>query len=110
MLRAVEQGVWKKGVVTTSYPAEPYIPYDSFLGMPLVDCGKCISHGDCVKVCPTGAITLSPGKLEIDLGLCIFCGECARSCPEHAVAMSKEFELAAKTRAMEVRSYAVRQG
>ena len=107
MLETIRNGVLKKGVVTSKYPAEGYVPHDGFLGMPVVDGNKCASHKICEEVCPTNAIRVHPSRLEIDLGRCVFCGECAVSCPEGAMTMSKEFELAARERKELVRTYAI---
>ena len=49
---------------------------------------KCIGCGECVKVCPQGA--LSPGGEGIvsDPHLCNLCGRCAEVCPTRAIEMS----------------------
>lgn len=101
-------GSANKGVVTEHYPAVPYVPYDGYLGMPLVDEFACKSDKACERSCPTAAIHVTSESLSIDLGLCIFCGECARACQHHAITMSKEFELASKRREGLVRTYVIR--
>jgi formate hydrogenlyase subunit 6/NADH:ubiquinone oxidoreductase subunit I len=106
-LATITSGFTKKGVVTERYPDVAYTPYDGYLGMPVLDAGKCKSEKVCERSCPTSAIHVSPEDLSIDLGLCIFCGECARACPHQAITMSKEFELASKRREGLVRTYAV---
>jgi len=81
-------------------------PPEGFRGFPRIDaeaCGRCVSKESgkggeaagcpCSRVCPTGAISLSP--FSIDLGACIFCGECARACPEGAITFSGDPRLAA---------------
>jgi Ni,Fe-hydrogenase III small subunit/formate hydrogenlyase subunit 6/NADH:ubiquinone oxidoreductase subunit I len=98
MLKTIEKGVLRKGVVTSKYPTEPFDPYDGYQGMPSFERSKCLDHHDCVRVCPTSAISLKGGSISIDLGACIFCGECSRSCPEGAISMSKKYELASRTR------------
>lgn len=47
----------------------------------------CLGYGDCVKVCPRDAITISKEKgiAEIDPRKCIGCGLCAKTCPNHII-------------------------
>lgn len=107
MLRTIDKGVRRKGVVTSSYPAERYEPHDMHKGAPALEASKCKALGDCARTCPTGAISLSEGRLTLDLGACLFCGECALACPEGAMRMTKEFELASRSREGMVRTYVV---
>ncbi len=97
MLKTIEKGVLRKGVVTSNYPKEPFEPYDGHQGMPSIEMSKCLRHRACVQVCPTDAFLETEGSMRIDLGRCIFCGECSRSCPEGAITMTKRFELASRT-------------
>jgi heterodisulfide reductase subunit A len=46
---------------------------------------KCTGCGECLKVCPSFAITLEDGKAVIDPLLCIGCGGCIPECPERAI-------------------------
>jgi Ni,Fe-hydrogenase III small subunit/formate hydrogenlyase subunit 6/NADH:ubiquinone oxidoreductase subunit I len=98
MIRAIDKGVRRKGVVTSRYPAERYEPHQGHMGAPGLDPSRCKAVGACVRSCPTAAITLVEGRPSFDLGSCIFCGECARACPEGAIRMTKDFELASRTR------------
>jgi pyruvate formate lyase activating enzyme len=45
---------------------------------------ECNACGNCIKVCPTGAIQLNPrqenAKIEINRGLCTNCGKCTEVC------------------------------
>lgn len=46
-----------------------------------VDIPKCTGCGRCVKVCPQGAISISPeGKSVTDRDKCIICGKCVNAC------------------------------
>ncbi len=40
-----------------------------------------IKLAECVKMCPTGAISAAP--FTLDMGKCIFCGECERMMPDN---------------------------
>jgi Ni,Fe-hydrogenase III small subunit/ferredoxin len=55
----------------------------------------------CRDVCPTGAIELTP--LRLDLGLCVFCGECAEVCPPGKVTLTSDYKMATTTREALVR-------
>lgn len=50
-----------------------------------VDDAICTGCGDCVDVCPAGAISLVHGKAQIDAAACIDCGSCADACPRGAI-------------------------
>ena len=45
----------------------------------------CLGYGDCVAVCPKGAISVSDGVAKIDPTLCIGCGICVRTCPNNII-------------------------
>lgn len=49
----------------------------------------------CADVCPTGAITLNP--VRIDLGKCIFCNECALACPGKKIEFTSSPQMAASS-------------
>lgn len=49
-----------------------------------VDRDLCLGCGQCVKVCPVGAIDLEE-KATIDQGKCITCGSCLQVCPPGAI-------------------------
>jgi heterodisulfide reductase subunit A len=63
----------KEGRVTAS-------PEKAFVNLDI-----CTGCGECLKVCPTLAITLENGKAVIDPLLCIGCGGCIPECPERAI-------------------------
>jgi len=45
----------------------------------------CIACGECVDVCPVGAIAESDDKYAIDPEVCLDCGICASTCPQEAI-------------------------
>ena len=52
----------------------------------LVDEARCDSHGACVLVCPTGAITLGEGAAPtVDQSACVRCYACVEQCPTGAL-------------------------
>lgn len=44
---------------------------------------RCKEHLDCIRVCPTKAIRVFNGKVEIIPELCIDCGRCVKTCTEN---------------------------
>ena len=84
---------------TIAYPAgEPVLP-DWFRGVPAIDPVKCIENCDaCRAVCPTGALRIEKGRVQIDLGRCLFCGECAMACPNRAISFTGDYRLAVRKR------------
>lgn len=90
----------KQGHRTVAYPSqEPTLP-DRFRGRPIVDWSKC--RDDCPKcadACPTDAITIHENAPQLDLGRCLFCTDCLEACPEAAIQYSRDYRLAARTRA-----------
>ncbi|MGD8475243.1 MAG: glycyl-radical enzyme activating protein [Anaerolineae bacterium] len=46
---------------------------------------RCIAARDCLSVCPTGALELTPDGMRIDRQLCDACGLCAEACPAAAL-------------------------
>ncbi|KNY29775.1 NADH-quinone oxidoreductase subunit NuoB [Pseudobacteroides cellulosolvens] len=80
----------------------PYKPLDSqfITGKPVIDWEKCSMCGECVKSCPSSAIVIDNESKSIGINYdeCIFCSNCEDVCQKKAITMSKEFELAAKSR------------
>jgi heterodisulfide reductase subunit A len=56
----------------------------------VVDEGTCIGCGNCIEVCPYGAIALKKGGkrgqvAEVNPGLCKGCGTCPGACPSSSI-------------------------
>jgi len=45
----------------------------------------CLGFGDCMKVCPTGAVCIEKGLARIDTRKCNGCGLCVKACPSHVI-------------------------
>jgi Ni,Fe-hydrogenase III small subunit/NAD-dependent dihydropyrimidine dehydrogenase PreA subunit len=56
--------------------------------------------GECAKTCPSSAIVIDSESKSIGINYdeCIFCSNCEDVCQKKAINMSKEFELAVKSR------------
>lgn len=50
----------------------------------------CMGYGDCVKVCPQGAISIVDRIAVIDPEKCIGCGLCAKECPNNLIAVRRK--------------------
>lgn len=51
----------------------------------------CLGYGDCVRVCPTNAISINErGVAEVNSIKCIGCGLCSRTCPDGIIKMVKD--------------------
>jgi len=46
---------------------------------------RCIGARDCLRVCPEGALKLTPEGMRIDRERCTVCGTCAWACPTAAL-------------------------
>ncbi len=53
--------------------------------MIVIDKDKCNGCGNCIEVCPQGAIDLSVGTAQINRQFCIDCGACLDVCPTGAL-------------------------
>ncbi|MCL2176476.1 MAG: 4Fe-4S binding protein, partial [Firmicutes bacterium] len=46
---------------------------------------NCIACGKCMPICPTKALSLKNGRLEINKETCVLCGYCGNSCDINAL-------------------------
>ena len=81
-----------KRPVTLEYPEKRLPAPEQFRGKPVVE--GCIKCGTCLKVCPSGAITIKENEFVIDFKKCIFCGNCQYYCPKGAIKLTEKYELA----------------
>jgi Ni,Fe-hydrogenase III small subunit/Pyruvate/2-oxoacid:ferredoxin oxidoreductase delta subunit len=90
----------QQGHRTSDYPkTEPALP-ERFRGRPTVDRAKCPSDcRACVQACPTDAIAINGQDFKLDLGRCLFCTDCMEACPTGALAYTRDYHLAARSRA-----------
>ena len=89
----------KQGYRTAAYPKQAPLLPQLFSGLPVLHPQLCNSGCNiCRQLCPTGAISISDGKVSLDLGRCIFCGACEDACPHAAIAFSRDHQLAASSR------------
>lgn len=47
----------------------------------------CLGYGDCVRVCPFGAITMADGHPVVDVDRCTGCGKCVQACPRGIITL-----------------------
>jgi len=87
------------GRLTQEYPNDP-VNIDGIIGCPVIDPLLCTGCGICEKRCPSEAILLDgmTGKAGIRLDRCVFCCLCEDICPQGAAKMTKDIELAEKSR------------
>jgi Ni,Fe-hydrogenase III small subunit/NAD-dependent dihydropyrimidine dehydrogenase PreA subunit len=92
----------RHGCATMDYPDGPAPPLpDRHGGSLRVEPSKCADGCTaCAAVCPTHAITRSPGRpVALDLGRCLFCSACVETCPTHAITHTGDHRIAATCRA-----------
>ncbi len=89
----------KQGHHTVPDPLTGMTLSDRYRGLPVLDSTKCPAGcGECVKACPTQAISQKGKELRLDMGKCLFCTECFDACPSGAVSFSGDFSLSSRTR------------
>jgi len=54
-------------------------------GLKLYILKSCVGCGDCVKVCPSGAMSIVDGKAKSDPELCLTCGYCGFECKRFCI-------------------------
>jgi len=86
----------RKGRVTTRYPGEPE-PAPTGLRGRIIVTNDGNADPALADVCPTGAIAVSEGQIDVDRGRCILCGRCAAQAPMR-FAFQATHETAARDR------------
>ncbi|MFM5869066.1 YjjW family glycine radical enzyme activase [Aeromonas caviae] len=56
--------------------------------------GQCDDCGDCLAVCPSGALTMSEGKVHWQEALCTDCDACLKACPCSANPKTRQMSVA----------------
>lgn len=56
--------------------------------------GLCDDCGDCLAVCPSGALTMSEGKVHWQEALCTDCDACLKACPRSANPKTRQMSVA----------------
>ena len=56
-----------------------------FASRPLIDRNRCVGCGECLRVCPASAITITSKKAFIDKQKCIRCFCCQEFCPHGVI-------------------------
>ena len=56
-----------------------------FASRPLIDRTRCVGCGECLRVCPASAITITNKKASIDKQKCIRCFCCQEFCPHGVI-------------------------
>ncbi|MBZ5728445.1 MAG: NADH-quinone oxidoreductase subunit NuoB [Acidobacteriia bacterium] len=96
------QKTFSTGIATNPYPQTAALVSEHFRGRPAFDFAAWQDARPAAEACPTGAIAVRDRGLTrevaVDYGLCVFCGECARVSYTGGVRMTREFELAARSR------------
>ncbi|MGC8721868.1 MAG: FAD-dependent oxidoreductase [Caldisericaceae bacterium] len=90
---------------TLQYPKETKPVPERYRGFHINDLDKCIGCGNCMSICPCGAITMVDTKAfhlvaskegttdkrpQIDYGRCSYCGLCVDVCPTGSLKLSKD--------------------
>jgi Ni,Fe-hydrogenase III small subunit/Pyruvate/2-oxoacid:ferredoxin oxidoreductase delta subunit len=99
MLKIIRER-WRQGHRTGTFPREAPVLPARFRGRPQLEPERCPQGcAECVARCPFEALQTGSDGVRLDLGRCLFCAECAAACPHGALTFSRDYRLAARTRA-----------
>lgn len=94
--------------VTIQYPTQKLQMTERYRGLVDLRIEKCIKCYMCVKICPTGCLSLAHKEgaekkkefeyFKYNMELCCFCGLCDQVCPTQAIYMNKIYEIAVYSR------------
>jgi formate hydrogenlyase subunit 6/NADH:ubiquinone oxidoreductase subunit I len=101
----------RRGVVTTRYPARPD-ESAQLLPTPPTFRPRALTRETADRLtlaCPSGALRRDEGTLVFDVGRCTACARCAAEAPG-AVTPSGEFELAATSRSVLIKTIPLLEG
>ncbi len=55
-----------------------------------IDKSRCRGSGECIKVCPNGALHLVRGRAAVDYERCDLDGLCIPACPHDAISFTDD--------------------
>ncbi len=58
-----------------------------------IDKDKCVGCGLCVRICPTGSLTIMSGKASFNPVRCNYCLDCLKVCPKEALTYTEDLSL-----------------
>ena len=76
MFETLKMKLWQKKQYIPDIKNAPM--REQFRGLPKLTNSVCNSCEQCIKACPTGAISINP--LKIDMAKCTLCGACKNFC------------------------------
>ena len=79
--------IWQTGTVTERDVYQNISP--RYKGMVEADTSSCSKCGECVRCCPTQAITITD-KITINHLKCVYCGACLKHCGNKALLQSNK--------------------
>ncbi len=88
-----------QGHRTIRFPPEDAGLPERYRGRPVIGEGPCPDGCDeCREACPTEAIVIEGGGVQLDLGRCVFCGACEAACPAGVITFGQDYRMATRTR------------